>query len=117
MHDHAEADFDALVERLGIGQAQVDATVAATPLVRLGVIEALVVLPGGIVEADHVALKRHPVANRALVFGLAGLRVLGTDEFAGAIVAVDLPYALGVASSPGLPEIKLASHTILPLSS
>ena len=27
-------------------------------------------LPGGVVEADHVALKRHPVAHRALVFGL-----------------------------------------------
>lgn len=71
--NHAQADFDAVVKCLGVGQAQVDATVAATPLVRLGVIEALVVLPGGIVEADHVALKRHPVAYRALVFGLAGL--------------------------------------------
>lgn len=115
--NHAQADFDAVVKCLGVGQAQVDATVAATPLVRLGVIEALVVLPGGIVEADHVALKRHPVAYRALVFGLAGLGVLGSDQGAATVVAVDLPYALGVASSPGLPEIKLASHTILPLSS
>ena len=46
-------------------------------------------------ESDHIALERHPVADRALVLGFAGLGVLGTDEFAGAIVAVDLPYALG----------------------
>ena len=68
---------------------------AAAPLVRLGIIEALVVLPGGIVEADHVALKRHPVAHRALVFGLTGLGVLGSDQGAAAVVAVDLPHALG----------------------
>lgn len=80
---------------LGVGQAQVDATVAAAPLVRLGVIEVLVVLPGGIVEADHVALKRHPVAHRALVFGLTGRWVFGADERARAVVAVDLPDALG----------------------
>ena len=68
---------------------------AAAPLVRFGVIESLVVLPGGIVEADHVALKRHPVAHRALVFGLACLGVLGTNQRARAVVAVDLPDALG----------------------
>ena len=117
MDNHAQADFDAVVKCLGVGQAQVDATVAAAPLVGVGVVEALVVLPRCIVEADHVSLKRHPIADRALVFWLAGLGVLGTDELAGAIVAVDLPTPSGVASSPGLPEIKLASHTILPLSS
>jgi hypothetical protein len=93
--NHAQADFDAVVKCLGVGQAQVDATVAAAPLVRLGVIEALVVLPGGIVEADHVALKRHPVAHRALVFGLARLGVLGANQRARAVVAVDLPDAFG----------------------
>ena len=46
-------------------------------------------------EADHVALKRHPVAHRTLVFGLAGLGVLGSDQGAAAVVAVDLPDALG----------------------
>ena len=83
------------MQRLGVSQAQVDASVAAAPLVGVGVVKALVVLPRCIVEADHVSLKRHPIAYRALVFGLAGLGVLGTDEFAGAIVAVDLPDALG----------------------
>ena len=92
--NHAQADFDAVVKCFGVGQAQVDATVAATPLVRLGVIEALVVLPGGVVEADHVALERHPVAHRALVFGLSGRGIFGTDERACAVVAVDLPHAL-----------------------
>ena len=95
MDNHAQADFDAVVKCLGVGQSQVNATVAAAPLVRLGVIEALVVLPGGIVEADHVALKRHPVAHRTLVFGLTGLGVLGSDQGAAAVVAVDLPHALG----------------------
>ena len=46
-------------------------------------------------EANHVALKRHPVAHRALVFGLTGLGVLGADKLGGAVVAVDLPHALG----------------------
>lgn len=117
MDNHAQADFDAVVKCLGVCQAQVDATVAAAPLVRLGIIEALVVLPGGIVEADHVALKRHPVAHRALVFGLTGLGVLGSDQGAAAVVAVDLPDALGRGVLAGLPEIKLASQTIFPLSS
>ena len=93
--NHTQADFDAVVKCLGVCQAQVDAAVAAAPFVRLGVIEALVVLPGGIMEADHVALKRHPVAHRTLVFGLAGLGVLGSDQGAAAVVAVDLPDALG----------------------
>ena len=95
MDNHAQADFDAVVKCLGVCQAQVDATVAAAPLVRLGVIEALVVLPGGIVETDHVALERHPVAHRALVFGLTRLGVFGSDQGAAAVVAVDLPHALG----------------------
>ena len=93
--NHAQADFDAIVQRLGVGQAKVDASVAAAPLVGVGIVETLVVLPRCIVETDHVSLKRHPIADRALVFGLAGLGVLGTDELAGAIVAVDLPNAFG----------------------
>ena len=39
MHDHAQTDFDAVVERLGIGQAQIDAAVATAPFVRFGTIE------------------------------------------------------------------------------
>lgn len=46
-------------------------------------------------KPHHVALKRHPVAHRALVFGLTGLGVLGSDQGAAAVVAVDLPDALG----------------------
>ena len=46
-------------------------------------------------EADHVALKRHPVAHRALIFGFTGLGVLGSDQGAAAVVAVDLPHTLG----------------------
>lgn len=115
--NHAQADFDAVVKCLGVCQAQVDATVAAAPLVRLGIIEALVVLPCSVVEADHIALERHPVAHRALVFGLTGLGVLGSDQGAATVVAVNLPHALGGGVFAGLPEIKLASHTILPLSS
>lgn len=117
MDNHAQADFDAVVKCLGVCQTQVDAAVAAAPFVRLGVIEALVVLPGGIVEADHIALERHPVAHRAFVFGLTGLGVLGSDQGAAAVVAVDLPHALGGGVFAGLPDIKLASQTILPFSS
>ena len=93
--DHAQTDADAIVERLGIGQAQIDAAVATAPLIGVGIVEALVVLPGSVVEANHVALKRHPVAHRALVFGLTGLGVLGADKLGGAVIAVDLPHALG----------------------
>lgn len=39
VHDHAQADADAVVERLGIGQTQVDAAVASAPFVRFGTIE------------------------------------------------------------------------------
>ena len=34
VHDHAQADADAVVERLGIGQAQVDAAVATICTIR-----------------------------------------------------------------------------------
>ena len=50
MHDHAQTDFDAVVERLGIVQAQIDAAVATAPLIGVGIVKALVVLPGSVVK-------------------------------------------------------------------
>lgn len=61
VHDYAQADADAVVECLGIGQTQVDATVAAAPFVRIWVVKALIVLPCSIMETNHVAFKRHPI--------------------------------------------------------
>ena len=97
VHDHAQTDADAVMECLGIGQAQIDAAVATAPLVRFGTIETRIVLPRCVVESNHVALKRHPIAHRALVFGFTGLGVPSFQR-----IPIDLSQCRGIGPQCGL---------------
>ena len=105
VHDHAQTDADAVMECPGIGQAQIDAAVATAPLVRFGTIETRIVLPRCVVESNHVALKRHPIAHRLSYLGLPVLGSLAPMSLVAPSLLLICHTPSGVASSPGLPEI------------
>ena len=83
--NHAQADFDAIVQCLGVGQAQVDATVAAAPLNERIVGKALADVRGNVVIGTKLFLDRGEVRRDGSVYGAvrrhleASLERLKTD--------------------------------------